>query len=415
MAQPRLRSCCDSCTKSKVKCSGEMPSCQRCRMRGLDCVYSQARRAGRPRLKPKQSKALITSCIDREVQTNLICYNDQLVSGLSSLENELPTLPNPDILLFSPESQDIAFLLQYPWTSTPCPSPDVTQPSSVCGLDDLMLQKMLSSKDEGLGSASPRSLKQEWGQDNAPFSDGLEDPCAGYDATSEEPPSHTCSSISGFCDVTSLDTERSNGHLSEIHMEINSIMATITDIAKRPIGSCHFDDHTCVTSWPQLLSKAQVLTYIAGSRNSSSLRLDAVLQVSWTVEQVQKRISGCPACVSRSMELSSTLTLLYDWISSRIADALEKPGALQRCPLRIGDSVLAGQNGLIGTYELVKHRINRAIHMIENIKNTSSTVGEGEPSQMYKMARLMLEMAESRLEAISGTIDLLEIEQFCSI
>ncbi|KAF5633125.1 uncharacterized protein FTJAE_7304 [Fusarium tjaetaba] len=415
MTQPRLRGCCDSCTKSKLKCSGEMPSCQRCRIRGLDCVYSQARRAGRPRLKPKQSKALITSCIDRGAQTNLICYNDQPVNGLSSLENELPTLPNPDILLSSPDSQDIALLLQYPWTLTPCPGSDVTQPSSVCDLDDLILQDILLSKDEGLGSASPGHLKQEWNQDNAPFNNGSEDPCPGYGATSEWPPSHTCSSLAGFYKVAGLETDKSDGHLPELDMDINSIMATITDIVKRPLGSCHLDDHPCATSWPQLLSKAQLLMYITGSGSSSSLRLDAVLQVSWTAEQVQKRISGCPVCMSRSMELSSALVLMYDWISSRIADALEDPAALQSCRLKIGDSVLTGQNGIIGTYELVKYRITRAIRVIEDINSTSCTVGEGKPSRWYKMTRLMLEMAESRLEAISGAIDLLESEQFCSI
>uniref|UniRef100_A0A0D2XFA6 Uncharacterized protein n=1 Tax=Fusarium oxysporum (strain Fo5176) TaxID=660025 RepID=A0A0D2XFA6_FUSOF len=164
-------------------------------------------------------------------------------------------------------------------------------------------------------------------------------------------------------------------------------MATITDIAKRPIGSYHLDDHPCVTSWPQLLSKAQLLMYIAGSKSSFSLRLDAVLQVSWTAEQV----------------------------SSRIAGALENPAAIQCCCLTIGNSTLTGQNGIIGVYELVKCRITRAIHVIQSINNTNSSIGEGGPSRLYPVARLMLEVAKSRLEAISGTIDLLESEQYCSI
>ncbi|KAF4418727.1 hypothetical protein FACUT_11717 [Fusarium acutatum] len=415
MVMSKLRGCCDGCTRSKVKCSGERPSCQRCRIRGLDCVYSQARRAGRPRLKPKQSKPSIPCCINREAQTNLICYNNQSVNGLSCTEVELPISSNPDIPLYSPGSQNIASLMQDPWSSTPCPGSDITQPSSVCDLDDLMLQDILLNNNKGFDSASPTSFKQEWGQDNALFSDGLEDTCPGYGATSEGPPSHAFSRPIGLHKVTSQDTDKPNGQLLEVDMEINSIMATITDIDKRPIASYHLDDQPCATSWPRLLSKAQLLMYIAGSGNSSPLRLDAVLQVSRTAEQVQKRISGCPACISRSMELSSTLALLYDWISSRIADALKSPAALKSCCLTIGNSVLTGQNGLIGTYELVKYRITRAIHMIENLKNASIITGECDPGQLYKMARLMLEVAESRLETISGMIDLLESEQFCSI
>ncbi|KAF5640815.1 hypothetical protein F52700_3527 [Fusarium sp. NRRL 52700] len=410
MGSPKLRGCCDSCTRSKIKCSGEMPSCQRCRIRGLDCVYSKARRAGRPRLKPKSSRASITSCVNREGQTNLIYYNDQPVNGLPCLEPELPVSSNPDVLLYSPDSQDMAFLMQDPWASTPCPSSDATQPSSVCDLNDLMLQEMLLNNTEGFDPTSPTCLKHEWGQDTAPSSDGL------YCATSKGQSSYTPSSLPGFHEVISRDADKTSHPLSEVDMEINSIMATITDIAKRPIVTHHLNGRPCAASWPQLLSKAQLLMYIAGSGNSSSVRLDAVLQVSWAVEQVQKRISGCPACVSRSMELSSVLALLYDWISSRIADTLKDPVALQTCRLKIGNSVLRGQNGLIGTYELVKYRITRAIRVIEHINKTNFTVGNGEqPDELYRIAHLLLGAAERRLEALSGMIDLLESEQFCSI
>ncbi|KAF5714359.1 hypothetical protein FMUND_7483 [Fusarium mundagurra] len=338
-----------------------------------------------------------------------------VLTGLPCPETELPTLSTPDVFLYSPGSQAISFLLQDPWTSTPCPSSDVTQPSSICDSDDLMLQDLLLNNNEGFGSSSPGNLKQEWSQDTALFSDGVENACPVYVATGEGLLGHSSAGLSDLLTVTGQNTEDTNSYLREVDIEINAIMTTITDIAKRPIGSYHLDDRPCASSWPQLLSKAQLLMYIAGSGNSSSLRLDAVLQVSWTVEQVQKRISGCPTCMSRSMELSRTVALLYDWISSRIADALENPAALQSCRLTIGDSVLTGQNGLIGTYELVKYRITRAIQVIGNINSTSSTVGEGESGQLYKMARLMLEVAESRLESISGMIDLLESEQFCSI
>lgn len=342
-------------------------------------------------------------------------YIDQPANDLPCPEPNLPVCPDPDILLYSPDTQDIAYLMQDPWVSTPCPSSDVTQPSSVCDFDDLMLQDMMLNINESFDSVSPRGLKQECGQDNALSSDGLESTCPGYSATNEGPPSHISSSLSGIYKHTIRDIEDSNGHLGQVDMEINAIMATITDIAKRPIASYHLDDHPCASSWPQLLSKAQLLMYIAGSGNSSSPRLDAVLQISWTAEQVQKRISGCPTCKPRSMELSSILAILYDWISSQIAVALENSAVLQSYHLRIGNSVLTGQNGLIGTYELVKYRITRAIHAIQNINNTNTTVGDGDPGQLYKMAQIMLEVAESRLEAISGLIDILESEQFCNI
>lgn len=45
---PRLRSACDSCRQSKVKCSGES-TCSRCLKQDLPCHYSPANRAGKPK------------------------------------------------------------------------------------------------------------------------------------------------------------------------------------------------------------------------------------------------------------------------------------------------------------------------------------------------------------------------------
>lgn len=44
----KLRSACDHCHAAKVKCSGG-PSCARCRIQDLPCVFSYACRAGKPK------------------------------------------------------------------------------------------------------------------------------------------------------------------------------------------------------------------------------------------------------------------------------------------------------------------------------------------------------------------------------
>ncbi|KAL1965337.1 hypothetical protein VTN77DRAFT_5774 [Rasamsonia byssochlamydoides] len=46
--KPRLRSACDSCRQSKVKCSGGS-TCLRCNKQGVPCKYSLASRAGKPK------------------------------------------------------------------------------------------------------------------------------------------------------------------------------------------------------------------------------------------------------------------------------------------------------------------------------------------------------------------------------
>ncbi|KAF4219691.1 hypothetical protein CNMCM6805_001722 [Aspergillus fumigatiaffinis] len=49
---PKLRTACDNCQLSKVRCSRGKPSCWRCSQSGIQCVYSPLRRTGRP---PKNS------------------------------------------------------------------------------------------------------------------------------------------------------------------------------------------------------------------------------------------------------------------------------------------------------------------------------------------------------------------------
>lgn len=52
--EQRLRTACDGCQASKVKCSRAKPSCWRCNQSGQPCVYSPLRKTGRP---PKTSAA----------------------------------------------------------------------------------------------------------------------------------------------------------------------------------------------------------------------------------------------------------------------------------------------------------------------------------------------------------------------
>ncbi|RYP13673.1 hypothetical protein DL767_010631 [Monosporascus sp. MG133] len=48
---PKYRTSCDSCQAAKVKCGHEKPSCRRCSVQKLECVYGISRRMGRPRAK----------------------------------------------------------------------------------------------------------------------------------------------------------------------------------------------------------------------------------------------------------------------------------------------------------------------------------------------------------------------------
>ena len=41
----RVRLACASCHSLKARCSGQLPKCQRCRTKGIECVYAPSKRA----------------------------------------------------------------------------------------------------------------------------------------------------------------------------------------------------------------------------------------------------------------------------------------------------------------------------------------------------------------------------------
>jgi hypothetical protein len=68
----KYRLACDSCQQSKIRCDQERPKCRRCAKKGIECVYSPARRAGRPRTRNKSKSS---SGIEHNTSTNLIGFS----------------------------------------------------------------------------------------------------------------------------------------------------------------------------------------------------------------------------------------------------------------------------------------------------------------------------------------------------
>ncbi|KAE8143854.1 hypothetical protein BDV38DRAFT_276923 [Aspergillus pseudotamarii] len=76
---PKLRTACDNCQLSKVRCSRGKPSCWRCSQSGVKCVYSPLRRTGRP---PKNNVNNAATQRERAASTRLSTGN--------SLQNRSP-------------------------------------------------------------------------------------------------------------------------------------------------------------------------------------------------------------------------------------------------------------------------------------------------------------------------------------
>ncbi|KAL1982742.1 hypothetical protein VTN96DRAFT_924 [Rasamsonia emersonii] len=68
----KLRSACDSCHHTKVKCSGGRP-CEKCRKMGFDCVYSASNRIGRPKnTRNKKTLERIRRCQEAQASSAIV-------------------------------------------------------------------------------------------------------------------------------------------------------------------------------------------------------------------------------------------------------------------------------------------------------------------------------------------------------
>ena len=68
----RIRSCCNQCAYSKIKCDSKRPICLNCRRRDRSCTYSYVRQSGRPRrARPVQDTATVNRGAVEQAEGNI--------------------------------------------------------------------------------------------------------------------------------------------------------------------------------------------------------------------------------------------------------------------------------------------------------------------------------------------------------
>jgi Fungal Zn(2)-Cys(6) binuclear cluster domain len=147
----RYRTSCDNCQAAKIKCGQDKPSCRRCSLQALDCVYSLSRRMGRPR-QTKEPAARTGSCRTPPATTSHDRpQSDQSTSLFVSQTGAEITAPTHDSPVPAPEQ----------YASKPLPAGERNQSSCTSGnlIDDLHPELMATTGilDEQPGS-QPRLI-----------------------------------------------------------------------------------------------------------------------------------------------------------------------------------------------------------------------------------------------------------------
>lgn len=160
----RIRGSCEACAKSKVKCGKEKPACERCLMRGTECVYLISRRPGRvPGANSRRQHARNRSDRDNDSSTassssrNISISGDQVLqrAGSDSHSGVMVSLPqSPTLSATSSESTnneiDLASSNAGSFMSTPNTE---DQPDFFFGSNfDPNYFQLMSSLDDGMYS-----------------------------------------------------------------------------------------------------------------------------------------------------------------------------------------------------------------------------------------------------------------------
>ncbi|KAF2268206.1 hypothetical protein CC78DRAFT_16957 [Lojkania enalia] len=108
--KPKLRTSCDACSTSKVKCSKQHPTCARCTLSGIQCVYGISRRHGKPPRKQRSNPDKIPTA----TSDNQSFSPDK--SGFGKLKLKLKAKPLlPDLT----ETETVEWKDTPAWPSTP--------------------------------------------------------------------------------------------------------------------------------------------------------------------------------------------------------------------------------------------------------------------------------------------------------
>ncbi|KAH3058923.1 hypothetical protein KXW16_002908 [Aspergillus fumigatus] len=153
-SQGELRSSCDLCYSSKVRCPREKPTCARCDKIGVRCTYSPTKRPGRPRRRAS-SGAAATGATRKSSLAYASCMaskssNQGLDQPPGDQSSTTPTLPSYDPVIFP------AFNLSY--------APSVESSSDIAGdiWDKVLIDTSLEmSINQGVETAGvpPRTAK----------------------------------------------------------------------------------------------------------------------------------------------------------------------------------------------------------------------------------------------------------------
>ncbi|KAH8753122.1 cytochrome P450 [Hyaloscypha finlandica] len=372
-ARAKLRTSCDNCQAAKVKCGHEKPSCRRCSVQKLECVYSLSRRMGRPRAKkiisqdvactqpnirsgdkitskpatpaagfaePIQIPDPWTPIVDDFEPQNATTAADD--SSMQPMTNSLDFLPRHDsIELDAISGFTMPSLLEDSSTSTDSQGPSLSALSADFDSQDFLSTRLPVTNDGDLfGSIDPQLSFQEWHSNDDAAQCLVQHPDPFSRAKSASGSSNAAPLDQAFdiafeflSDVggTSQNTKSGTPVNTSQHGSTSACINTVTTPKRSaghissegdswsPFGSISLTGQsqancTCLSSILQRIGSLK-----SGLQKTSSIPIDGVLIMESDIEQSLFRLHKCKSCGH-----DSTVHLLASINVRMVLDLLQK-------------------------------------------------------------------------------------------
>ncbi|KAF2624088.1 hypothetical protein BU25DRAFT_424467 [Macroventuria anomochaeta] len=291
----RIRSCCDQCAHSKIKCDSKRPICLNCRRRDRSCTYSYVRQSGRPRrIRPAQGDEIANhEALERVEEDGRPIkagqYGASSTTAAPSSSPALavdPALPNPaqtglsmgigNTLHHQTREDTFMSIEQSPPTvdqSAPLSSPSTDSSQLEQGLQNLLDDSKISSIVDGMMNLPLRDRRLSCVTES-------HDQCfhaTAYDASDEDQ----------LCRCPTI---------------LNKLYLIVMD--------------------PKLSQPTRVLPF------------DLILFIEQALQDAVEQIKHCKACGSSTLssENGITLCVVANWIANSIQNALESEIDMSRKP-----------------------------------------------------------------------------------
>nr|Q9P4V0.1 RecName: Full=Transcription activator AKTR-1; AltName: Full=AK-toxin biosynthesis regulator 1 [Alternaria alternata]BAB07810.1 AktR-1 [Alternaria alternata] len=434
----RLRGSCDFCTQSKLRCNKNKPSCRRCTIQQQPCVYSVARRTGRPPKHPRkandcqeangqhgeqdpvtstpggscqqQSNHLLdvegdganftladasTTAQGRETAASSALDNALLVGetfGFSSLLDD-PLIQSDDFLSFSlcmppgEEEGHMASPRALNGSTGPC-SPTVLSSIDVPHLP-ARFGFLESSVESGLhGRTGPHLVEQpdkivpsSFSEMEKIYDEGL--------------------TFSGLDSAINAVTNNGKGEPSA-----SGTMAAHPHSKRQCFCSTSMSKLQMLISHPTLCQK------------NSRARFDMTLFLEEVVFNIHRDVLQCLVCQSKSLHSLASLCICTDWVIEALRDVAQDLSSGQDnlggfraglCPPKdkfsicVGRFVLDDQLRESCTRSLVKYRLRKLVPIMDTMMKLNYRGAGGALSQAI---RTMVEDVRHKIESALGMMEL---------